>query len=77
MKPVNICPSSAHLIVVDLISLTILCEIWGYLGGDYEDYCLLGCDDVPSDRYLPRFRRKVPHPSSGFLRYVCNHPQRQ
>jgi hypothetical protein len=40
-----------------------LCAILSYpldfrfYGGDYEDYCLLGCDAVESGRTLPAFRK--------------------
>jgi hypothetical protein len=43
----------------------LVCESWGSLGGDYEEYSLLGLDVALSDRRLPAFRRKILPPSSG------------
>jgi hypothetical protein len=34
-------------------------EIGGSHGGDYEEYCLLGCDAVYSPRNSPTFRRNA------------------
>jgi hypothetical protein len=39
------------------------CDIWGSHAGEYEDYCLLGCDTVQSGRSLPMFRRNLLLPS--------------
>jgi hypothetical protein len=35
------------------------CLIWASHGGDYKEYCLLGCDTISSDRRLPTFRKDV------------------
>jgi hypothetical protein len=34
-------------------TFSVLCEVWGSHGSDYEDYCLLGCDAVQYGRSLP------------------------
>jgi hypothetical protein len=41
------------------------CETCGFHGSDCEDYCVLGCDDVWSCRYLPAFWRNLLPPSWG------------
>jgi hypothetical protein len=40
------------------------CKIWGFHGGDYEEWCLLGCYAVLI-LYEPTFRRNLAPPSSG------------
>jgi hypothetical protein len=41
-----------------------LYKIWGFHGGDYEEWCLLGCYAVWL-LYEPTFRRNLAPPSSG------------
>jgi hypothetical protein len=40
------------------------CEIWGSHGSNSEDYCLLGCDTVQSDKSLKMFQRNPLSPFS-------------
>jgi hypothetical protein len=51
--------------------LKFVCKIWGFHGGDYDDYHLLG-DDAVWLLSEPTFRRIVSPPSSG-----CKYKQAQ
>jgi hypothetical protein len=33
------------------INQILVCEVWGSLGGDYEENCLSGCGIMHSDRF--------------------------
>jgi hypothetical protein len=43
------------------------CEILGFDGGDYEDYCLLECDKVPSGRRVLVFHGNILPPLSTLI----------
>jgi hypothetical protein len=44
-------------LVITMAFLT--CDIWGFHCGDFADYCLLGCDNVYSGTYFPKFWRNL------------------
>jgi hypothetical protein len=54
-----------HYVSATEPSRLMLCEIWGFHGGDYEECRLLGCDAV-WPLYELTFRRNVSPPSSGW-----------
>jgi hypothetical protein len=52
-------------------SQLMLCNIWGFHGGDYEECHILGCSAVQPLKE-PTFWRKVSPPSSGWQRLVTS-----
>jgi hypothetical protein len=36
-------PDKNRAIILSLFRLTVMYKVWGFHGGDYEEWCLLGC----------------------------------
>jgi hypothetical protein len=54
----------SHKLLEISIEKVGVCKISGFHGGDYEEWCLLGCYAVWL-LYEPEFRRDLAPPSSG------------
>jgi hypothetical protein len=65
-------PHRKHYVLYSINELgnwLMLCKILGFLGSDYEECSLLGCDTVWV-LLEPTFRRNVSPPSSGWKESV-------
>jgi hypothetical protein len=61
--PIYDCISKA--VTSNTRELPIYCGIRGSYDGEYEGYCLLGCEAVKSGRYFQIFQGNLLPPSSG------------